>query len=301
MVTWTTARSDAGADQPQARVVLGTLTPKCPAGPCDITLAPAGAAGTYREPEAPVLDGATKAGEPAEFRWDGAAYVSESPKAKVSCTPKVGAKEIPDGYTESTQTTLTFVPPSGGAPPRLQGQVISTNAGSKASKAKGCTDFVETMALAGSPTGSLDRSAPAPGEYDASMKSAGSTPSSMAPVGSGFWLGPMVVAGTPDAPTITALTSSAAPLSATDGGWAGNAPPAPIGCQDPAGTTTDKGSDGSESFSDVHAVAATKDGASIYVGTWGMRTNPNAVGLKAGCSLTRWGGRLVLVPHGADR
>lgn len=301
MVTWTTARSDVADDQPQARVKLGTLTPKCPAGPCDITLAPAGAEGTYREPEAPVPDGPTKAGDPAQFRWDGKAYVSESAKTKGSCTAKVGAKEIPDGYLSSTKTTFTFVPPSGDAPARLQGQVISTNMGTKAGKAKGCTDFVETKALAGSPTRSVDRSAPAPGKYDASMISFGSTPSSLAPVGSGFWLGPMVVGGSPDAVTITALTSSAARLSATDGGWAGKAPPAPIACQNPTGTTTDKGSDGAESFSDVHAVAVTKDGAPIYVGRWGMRTNPNAVGLKAGCSLTRWEGRLVLVPSGAGR
>lgn len=53
-----------------------------------------------------------------------------------------------------------------------------------------------------------------------------------------------------------------------------------------------------ESFSDIHPVAVTEKAAPIFVGTWRLRSNANKVGLKAGCSLTRWEGRLVLIPHG---
>ncbi len=109
----------------------------------------------------------------------------------------------------------------------------------------------------------------------------------------------MTASGTTDAPAITGMTSAVAPLAQGRDGWAGDAPGAPVDCEGIDGSLTSEGSDGLESFADLRPVAATEGGSSIFAGVWRMRTNPNGVGLKAGCSLTRWEGRLLLVPTGA--
>jgi hypothetical protein len=298
LVAWTTKRSDISVNQPIARVILGSLTPSCPSGPCNLTLRPGGAGGSYQEPEAPLGVGVKPSTKPVELRWDGHSYVGKAAPRLVSCTPRTGPV-VPDGYSTQSEVTLVFVPPSRNTPAGVHGTTTSTNKGTKAGKGKGCTDFVETEAIAGSPSGSIASSTLANATYDASMSSSGSTPKSLAPVGRGYWLGAMAVAGDADAPTITGLTSAVAPLSMVDDGWAGSAPSAPLDCQAIDGSLAKKGADALESFSGLHPLAMTASGAPIYAGVWRLRTNANEVGLKAGCSLTRWEGRLILVPHGS--
>lgn len=299
LVTWTTKRSDSTADQPIAHVLLGTLKPSCAGGPCDLSMMPAGSGGTYNEPEAPSAAGDKPSTKTVELHWSGKAYTSRTALHVSSCTPKVGATVVPDGYTSQSTMTLSFTPPSGDLPARLHGSITFTNTGTKAGKGKGCTDFTEKQAVAGSPSGSLDRLTPLQGTYDASMSSTGSTPKSLAPVGQGYWLGTMPVSGAADAQALTGITSAAAPLTLAADGWAGSAPSTPIDCQAIDGSVTKKGADGLESFSGIRPLALTDMGAPIYAGVWRLRTNANAVGLGAGCSLTRWEGRLILVPHGS--
>lgn len=299
LAAWTVKRSDS-VTNPTGRILLGTLTPSCPSGPCDVTLAPAGANGTYREPEAPPGTDGQPATEPIRLLWDGKAYVGREKPRVVGCSPtgKV-AENIEKGYTVQRTMTMTFVPPSGKAPASVHGTIVSTSTGSAAGKAKGCTDFVETEAFGGSPTGSVDAATPLEGEYDASMSSTGSTPSRLAPVGQPLWLGSMKVTGSNGAQTIRGLTTATASLTRAPTGWGGTAPAAPFDCQDPAGTSSAKGADATETFSAVRPVAVTKAGQAIFAGSWGLRANPNATGLKAACSLVEYEGRLVLVPHGA--
>ena len=299
LVSWTIKRSDSKVTQPIASVILGTLKPSCPSGPCDLTLTPAGAGGTYREPEAPPAADADPSTKPVELRWEGKSYVGRSAPRVVSCTPQVGGASLAGGYQTKSTLTLTFAPPSGNTPAGVHGTIAVTNTGTKAGKGKGCTDFTEIQAIAGSPSTSVDQVTPLQGTYDASMSATGSTPKSLAPVGRGFWLGPMTASGATAARTLTGLTSSAAPLAMADDGWAGNAPSASTDCQGVDGSVTKKGADGLESFSGIHPVALTEGGTPIFAGVWKLRTNANAVGLKAGCSLTRWEGRLILLPHGA--
>lgn len=301
LVAWTTKRSDTQDNQPIARVILGTLKPSCSSGPPDLTLTPAGSGGTYNEPEAPPAAGEKPSTTPVELRWGGTTYVSRTKPTVNSCTPQVGAAAVPGGYTTQSTLTLSFTPPSGDTPARVHGSNTVKNTGSKTGKSKGCTDFTETQAVAGSPSGSLERLTPLPGKYDASMTSTGSTPKSLAPVGRGYWLGTMPVVGAPNARSITGISSAAAPLASANDGWAGNAPSAPVDCQGIDNSVTKKGADGLESFSGIHPIALTKSGAPIYAGVWRLRTNANAVGLKAGCSLTRWEGRLILVPQGGSQ
>lgn len=299
LAAWTVKRSDSVAN-PQGRILLGTLTPSCPSGPCDVAFTPAGANGTYREPEAPPGTTGQPATEPIRLLWDGKVYVGREKPRAVGCSPtgKV-AENIEKGYTVERTMTMTFVPPLGEAPASVHGTIVSTTRGSAAGKAKGCTDFVETEAFGGSPTGSVDAATPLGGEYDASMSSTGSTPSRLAPVGQPLWLGSMKVAGSNGAQTIRGITTATASLTRAATGWGGTAPAAPFNCQDPTGKPSAKGADATETFSAVRPVAVTKDGQVIFVGFWGLRANPNATGLKAACSLVEYEGRLVLVPHGA--
>lgn len=299
LVTWPIKRSDTKDFQPIASISNTTITPSCTQGPCDLAFGTAASSDTSNGSGPALTTGAVDSAKLLQFRWDGTSYVASKPAREVSCTAKVGAAEIPKGYTSKSTFKLTFLPPSADGPARLHGTVIETNVGTKAGKGKGCRDFTETSAVSGSSTGSVDAAALPQGAYDASMSSTGSTPKSLAPVGVGFWLGPMTASGTKDAPTITGLTSATAPLATVKEGWDGNAPSAPMDCQAIDGSNTTKGADGLESFSGLHPVAVTKTGDPIFSGTWRLSTNPNEVGLKAGCSLTRWEGRLLLVPHGA--
>lgn len=300
LVAWTTKRSDVEVSQPVARIILGTLKPSCASGPCDLALAPAGSGGTYTEPEAPLGPDAKPSTEPIKLRWQGKSYTGRTTPRVLSCTPKVGAV-VPAGYTSQSTLTLTFVPPTGDKPAAVHGTFVFTNTGTKAGRGKGCTDFVENEAISGSPSGSVEKTTLMAGTYDASMSSTGSTPKSLAPVGRDFWLGSMATSGSPDARTITGVTTGAAPLTMAGDGWAGNAPSASIDCQGIDGSAAKKGADGLESFSGIHPVALAKSGKPIFAGVWRLRTNANAVGLKAGCSLTRWEGRLILLPQGAGR
>ncbi|MDN5767202.1 MAG: hypothetical protein L0H96_09345 [Humibacillus sp.] len=299
LVTWPIKRSDTKDFQPIANISNMMITPSCTQGPCDLAFSTAESSNTSNGPGPAPTTGAVESAKLLQFHWDGTSYVARKPAREVSCTAKVGAAEIPKGYTSKSTFKLSFLPPSAGGPARVHGTVIETNTGTKAGKGKGCRDFTETSAVSGSSTGSVDAAALPQGAYDASMSSTGSTPKSLAPVGAGFWLGPMTASGTKDALTITGMTSATAPLAPATEGWDGNAPGAPMDCEAIDGSPASKGSDGLESFSGLHPVAVTKSGDPIFSGTWRLRTNPNKVGLKAGCSLTRWEGRLLLVPHGA--
>lgn len=299
LAAWTVERSD-GKSNPQARILLATLTPGCPAGSCDITFAPAGADGTYREAEAPAGADGQPATAPITLTWSGTAYVGSDPPRVVDCLPTGQVSNtIADGYSTKRTVTLTFDPPAGDLPPHVHGTIVDTTTGTKAAKAKGCTDFVETAAVGGSPTGSLDAGLPLVGEYDASLSSTGSTPKKLAPVGQSLWLGQMVVKGEPKAPTIRGLTAGVAPLAQAASGWDGTSTVAPFDCQDPRGQASPKGADAIETYSALHPVALTQDGKTIFAGEWTLRANPNATGLKAACSLAAYEGRLYLVPHGA--
>ena len=76
----------------------------------------------------------------------------------------------------------------GGMPPRVHGTITSENKGTKASRAKGCTDYVETEAVGNSPP-------LAPRRYVAGRRPEGtlsvtsSTPTKLAPVGTTLTLG----------------------------------------------------------------------------------------------------------------
>lgn len=297
-MTWTVKRSDGPTEQRVARTILASFAPACPSGPCDLTVTPAGANGTYREPQAPPRTGDTPTTEPITLKWNGKAYVGRSKESVVSCTPAQGA-DVPKGYRTTTTWSLTFVAPGAGRPGRAHGTIVDEVKGNDASRPKGCTDFTETSAFGGVPTGSIDQKTAPTGTYDASMSSTASTPKSLAPVGRVLWLGTMSAAGSAEAPTITGLTKSKGTLTRGTDGWGVTTPTAPSDCRAADGSVASKGADGSESFAALHPVALTKDGAPIFAGTWRLRANPNATGLAADCTLAVYEGRLLLVPHGA--
>lgn len=298
IVAWTVKRSDGPTEQRTAGTMLASLDPTCPSGPCDLTVTPAGVDGTYREPQAPAGAGATPSSEPITLTWDGNAYVGRTKERVVSCTPAEG-DDVPQGYRARTTWSLTFVPPEDGGPARVHGTVVEEAKGTAGSRPKGCTDFTETRAFGGAPTGSIDPKVAPEGKYDASMSSTASTPKSLAPVGQVLWLGPMTAGGPPGAPTITGLTKSRGALTWQADGWGGTTPTAPSDCLGADGAVTAGGADGSESFTALRPVALTKDGTPIFAGTWRLRANPNDKGLAAECSLAVYEGRLLLVPDGA--
>ena len=300
IVKWTVKRSDS-ASNPMAEITLGTLTPSCASGPCDLTLAPAGANGTYAESEAPPpVKGTPPSKEAVPLRWDGTSYVGKTGPKVVSCNPTgLVSDSVDDGYATRRTITLTFVPPSGDTAARMHGTIVDTNKGIKTAKAKGCTDYVVTWAVGASPTGSLDAETPLKGKYDASMSSTGSTPKGLAPVGQELWLGPMTAAGGTDALTLTGLAASKAPLTRGQDGLSGQAPAAPVDCRATDGSTIAKGADGRETFSDMHAVALTEEGDPLFAGVWSLSSKPNATGLSSKCSPAQYQGRVILVPHGA--
>lgn len=300
MVAWTVSRSDISVEQRMARTILATFTPACPSGPCDLTMAPAGRDGTYREPETPLAAGSTPTTATVDLTWDGAAYAGASGERTTSCTAK-GGVVVPDGYRMATAFSLAFVPAAGATPARLHGTIEHTAKGTPAGLTKGCTDFVETEAVGGVRTGSLDPKTAPTGAYGASLTTAITTPKSVAATGSLLWLGTMSASGTGATGTITGLTGSPGPLSLTAGGWSATTPVAPSVCRAVSGATVASGADAQETFEDLHAVALTPDGEPIFTGRWKDRLNPNAAGLKGGCSLTAYEGRLLLVPEGAGQ
>ncbi|GAA4114589.1 hypothetical protein GCM10022415_10600 [Knoellia locipacati] len=298
LVAWTVKRSDLTVEQRMARTILGVFTPGCPSGPCDLTMAPGGSNGTFREAEAPVAEGSTPTTAAIDLTWDGRAYAGGSPERVTSCLTKEGTT-VPEGYVQASSFSLSFVPKQGDAPSRVRGTVVHTAKGTPAGKAKGCTDFVETEAVGGVPTGSLDVKTPLSGRYDASMTTRSATPRSVAAVGSVLWLGAMSTAGTGSTQTITGLTGKPGPLTASSAGWSASPPATPNDCRAVSGTMVPKGADAQEVFDALHAVALTGDGKPIFAGTWKDRLNPNATGLSGACSLTAYEGRLLLVPEGA--
>lgn len=279
-----------------ARTLLGTFDPACPTGPCDVTLAPTGVNGTFRDTEAP--PGGTPTTSPLKFTWDGKTYAATSAERVVSCMAKGGAT-VADGYVLTTRLALTFVVPSGRTPARVHGTIEHTTKGTAVSRPKGCTDFVETEAVGGVPTGALDDRTVPNGVYDASISTTATTPKNLAAVGSQLWLGAMTAAGTEAAPTITGLTTSVGALTHTGTGWSAAPPTAATDCRAMSGQPVAKGADGVEVFEDLRAVALTAQAKPIFGGVWRERLNPNTTGLKAACSLAVYEGRLLLVPDGA--
>ena len=295
-VAWVSKRSDTTAF-PTARVLLTTITPLCGEGPCDLTLAPAGTDGGFREPEAPVApDGSTKP-TPVTLTWDGSAYRGAAPARVVSCNLGGQVSDaVEGGYSVKRTYSFRYVAPQGDEPPRMFGTTVARTTGTKVGKAKGCTDFVETETVAAAPTGSLDVVTPLGGTYDASLSSTGSDPKTLAPLGQSLWLGQMKVpsGGT----SITGLSTGVAPLAAGSTGWGGDVPTTPFECRDRSGAAKSKGADATETFADLHPVALDEAGRPVFAGTWTLRVTPNAVGRKAGCSLAAYEGRVYLVPHG---
>ncbi len=298
LVAWSTKRSDLTVEQRLARVILATMTSDCPSGPCELTMAPAGSKGSFREPEAPRRAGATPATSPFVLAWDGTSYSGGVKDRVGSCTTAKG-EVVADGYTTTTTMSFTFVPAAGKAPARVHGTVTHDSKGTAKSRPKGCTDFLETESLGGVPTGSLDPQTAPAGEFEGTMVTTAATPKKLAAVGSSLWLGTITAAGDATAPTITGLTRSTGPLTAGADGWAAAPPSAPTQCTAPDGSGVDKGADGTEAFTGLHPVALTKDGKPIYAGSWRLRANPTATGLKSRCSLAVYEGRIYLVPRGA--
>ena len=299
LVAWTTERSDTEVEQRLSRVLLVTMSSGCPSGPCELTLSPAGGNGTYREPGLPVREGSMPLTVPFVLAWDGAAYSGALEPRTSSCTTAKG-EVVPDGYTTTLAMSFTFVPPAAGTPARVHGTTTEVAKGTAKGKPKGCTDYRETEALGGVPTGSLDATAGPTGEFDATMvTTVATTPKQIAPAGSRLWLGTMKAGGDAAAPTITGLTGSTGPLTAGADGWAASPPTAPMQCGAPDGSPVDGGADGTEVFGALRPVALTEDGAPIFAGTWSLRSNPNATGLKSRCSLATYEGRIYLVPRGA--
>lgn len=300
LVTWTVARSDIKDVQHVAHTLLATFTPSCASGPCDVVMKPAGAEGTYREPETPLLEGDTASTRTLALAWNGKTYSVDEPERKVSCTP-VSGKVVADGYSMTRVTSLTFVPANATTPPRVHGTIRQTAKGTSAGLAKGCTNFEETQSVGGVATGSLDPTTPLVGAYGGSFTSTKSTPSALAPVGSLLWLGPMTVSGSGPSAAITGLAASPGPLTVGAEGWSARTPAAAASCRSADGAVTAKGADATETFDKLRAVALTDDGRPIFTGDWRDRINPNAVGLKAECSLAVYEGRLILVPDGAGQ
>ena len=298
LVAWSMKRSDLKVEQRLARVILATMSSDCPSGPCELTLTPAGSDGSFREPEAPRQAGATPTTAPLVLAWDGTTY-SGGVKARVgSCTTAKG-EVVADGYSTTTTMSFTFVPAAGKTPARVHGTVTHDAKGTAKSRPKGCTDFLETESLGGVPTGSLDPKTAPSGEFEGTMVTTAATPKKLAAVGSELWLGTMTGAGDATAPTITGLTDATGPLTAGADGWGAALPAAPTSCVAPDGSQVAKGADGTESFTGLHPVALTKDGKPIFAGSWRLRANPNATGLKSSCGLAVYEGRIYLVPRGA--
>lgn len=297
LVAWIVKRSDLATPQRTARVMLGSFTPQCAAGACDLVLAPAGANGTYRESEAPVGDGATPSKDSIELRWNGTSYTGTTPTRTSSCTLPGGAVAA-GGYTSSATLSLTFVPGSGAAPARVVGVREETAKGTAVGKAKGCTDFVETESVAGVATGSATSPTPVAGTYDASLSTRATTPSSLAAVGAPLWLGQMTLAGVAGSTTITGLLKASAPVSSAGSGWSADAA-GPNDCRAASGTVVAKGADGVEAFSGLRMVALTGKGDPIYAGAWKLTLTPNATGRSGGCPPATYEGRVYLVPHDA--
>ena len=299
LVAWTVQRSDFDEAPQMARTILGSFEPACPSGPCDVTLNPAGLDGTFRDPESPARADATPSTKPIAFSWDGTTYRATTAPRTGSCTTASGTS-VPDGYTSTNTLALTFVAATDGMPPRVHGTITSENKGTKASRAKGCTDFVETEAVGGVPAGSLPADTSPAGDYEGTLSSTSSTPTKLAPVGTTLTLGGLTAAGDAAAPTLTGVTGTAAPLAAGPPGWSGTTGVGTMDCSAPDGTGSE-GADATEQFTDLHAIALTADAEPVFTGGYRLRQNPNAAGLKASCSLAVWEGRILLVPQGAGR
>lgn len=300
LVAWTTSRTDITVDQFTARTILGSFEPSCPSGPCALTLSPAGANGTYREPEAPPSKDATPPTQSIELAFDGKTYTGALPSRVVSCTTKDGTS-VPKGYSVKTAYAFTFVPASGATPPRLQGTITYENSSTPAGKGKGCTPFGETEAVGGVPTGSLSADTAPSGRYEGTLSTTASTPTRLAPVGTTLWLGPITVAGSGAATTIEGLTKSKGPLALAGGGWSAEPAAGTMDCSAADGSVSTEGAEGTETFTGLHAVALTADARPVFVGGYRLRAEPNATGRKASCSLAVWEGRILLVPQGAGR
>lgn len=299
LAAWTVERSDfKDVEQRMARVILATMTSDCPSGPCGLTLTPAGQQGSFREPEAPRTSGSTPLTAPFVLAWDGKGWTGGLKARVESCTTAKG-EVVKDGYTTTRTMSFSFVPAAGTTPARVHGTITHDSKGTAKSRPKGCTDFRETEALGGAPTGSLDAATAPTGEFDGTLVTAATTPKKLAAVGSNLWLGTMTGGGDATAPTITGLTDATGPLTTGADGWGAALPAAPTSCVAPNGSQVAKGADGTESFTGLHPVALTKDAKPIYAGSWKLRANPNAAGLKASCGLAVYEGRIYLVPHGA--
>jgi hypothetical protein len=203
---------------------------------------------------------------------------------------------VPDGYESTVTVTLTFVP-GGKGQPRVEGTIVNKSVGRSGARAKGCTDFTETEAVVGSPTGSVSTQAAPSGQFDATLSARSSTPKELAPTGTVWWLGTMNGAGS--TPGLTGIARVAAPLAQDGAAWTGTAPKAPLDCRDAKGTVVAQGADAVESFTGLHPIVETKDGTMVFSGAWGLRSDPNAKGVKQHCGPTVWEGRILLVPHTA--
>lgn len=298
-VAWTVKRSDVKVSQFLARSILTSVEPGCEDGPCDLTVSPAGVGGTYREPETPPGPGDTPLTDSFDLAWDGSSYTGSIKARVVPCTV-AGGSVVPKGYSTTASWSVTFAAATASAPARLHGTVTHTVKGTKASRAKGCTDYTETEAIAGVPTGSLDAKAAPQGTYEGTLSATSSTPKSLARPGTALWLGTMSASGDAAKPVLTGLTKASGALTRGQRGWSAALPPGAMDCNGSAGVST-KGADGTEEFTDLHPTALTDEGAPIFVGGYRLRANPNATGLAAKCSLNVYEGRILLVPEGAGR
>lgn len=298
---WTVKRSDqASITQPMSRILLTTMTPGCPSGPCDLTMAPAGQAGTYRDPRVPIPAGVTPYKGTYALKWDGSGWVATTPAATSSCTVKTGV--IASGYTMTSTMRLQFVPASGGVPARVHGTLTAKATGTAQSRKQGCTDFVETEAIGGAATSTVEPAtdaAPPLGEYDGTVGTTALSPAELGAAGTPFWLGPMTLGGSASAPTISGLTRTVTGLTRAQGGWTADVASTPFDCQGKNGTTVARGTDATEGFRSLHPIAYTKPGTPILSGTWRLHTNPTASGVAGTCFTSTWEGVITLVPKGA--
>jgi len=298
-ITAQTARSDI----PDAAKGLAgerrlKVTPVCGSGPCDLEVTPNGADGSYLPEGATKKEGSSPS-EPYTVVWNQASstYTSTSEPSTTSCT-NAEYKVIPDAYTNSTTTTLTFTPAGNGQLASLTGTYVWTITSTPEGEAQGCTPFVDSGTIVATPTGALDGDATPElvGEYAPTLiveKEEG-----VGAITPGFrhQLKNATIGGTDGDYTISLHFNAATSLTRSDAGWSGTSPETTVGqsCGEVGeGFTT------TETFTDLQPVALTANGDPVLTGKYRLFLNPTEAGVVAGCSLTTREGYLILVPTSA--
>lgn len=296
MVEWLTAREGATqlGDATESRV---KFTPTCDEGPCDIEVTPAGADGTYLPEGYPVTEGTTPSSTPFTLRWDEASgtYRIDRAARPSSCTVETGV--IPDGYTLTTTGQYTFVPPSDGRPPGLQGTGEEVAVGTEVGLPAGCTNFTETIASAGAPVDADLSDTDLAGTYVVTEIVEATEPADQRPTGfRGVLFPDAAVEAKKESYTLKGLSDEPVALEESDGTWSGSGTSTSRRCSEGEGPGE---FDSTETWSDLRPGAVPTPGGVVLSGTWELVENPNEAGVAAGCSFVSNKGWVILVPSSA--